>query len=326
MKIREIAKIANVSPATVSLVINGKKGVGEATRKRVLAIIEDFGYQARSIVEKGRTYIGKLKVLAFNNNSFQENEDNTKKLLSELTLQGTKLGFETDITFIVKENYHDYINVANKSEYVGLIVVATEMNRREIERFKILDIPVVLLDNPIDYINFDSISINNKNMMYKLISLLHEDGLTDIGYIRSSFLIENYKARYSAYLKILSKFGIEYDTSKIFFANNDFDRAVTEMLNLFKNNQSLPKTLLVENNVIFMAITQAFKLLQKSLDDYVFVLFNNALSSRISEAKYIVDNKIEFIALNALRIINNKVLFSDQSTISISIDPIVIKK
>ena len=36
MTIREIAAIAGVSPAAVSLVMNNKKGVSEETRRRVL--------------------------------------------------------------------------------------------------------------------------------------------------------------------------------------------------------------------------------------------------------------------------------------------------
>jgi LacI family sucrose operon transcriptional repressor len=42
--IRDIARLAGVSPATVSFAINGKKGVGEETRERILRIIEETGF------------------------------------------------------------------------------------------------------------------------------------------------------------------------------------------------------------------------------------------------------------------------------------------
>lgn len=44
MTIREIAKIAKVSPATISLVINGKPGVGDATREEILQLLERLSY------------------------------------------------------------------------------------------------------------------------------------------------------------------------------------------------------------------------------------------------------------------------------------------
>ncbi len=46
MTIREIAHLAGVSPAAVSLVINNKKGVGEETRRRVQSVIDEYGYVA----------------------------------------------------------------------------------------------------------------------------------------------------------------------------------------------------------------------------------------------------------------------------------------
>ena len=41
MTIREIAAIAGVSPAAVSLVMNNKKGVSEETRRRVMSVVEE---------------------------------------------------------------------------------------------------------------------------------------------------------------------------------------------------------------------------------------------------------------------------------------------
>ena len=43
--IRDIAKMANVSYQTVSLVMNGKSGVSDATRKRVLRLMEELDYR-----------------------------------------------------------------------------------------------------------------------------------------------------------------------------------------------------------------------------------------------------------------------------------------
>ena len=44
-KLHEVARITGVSQATVSRVINGKPGVADATRRRVLDALSDLGYQ-----------------------------------------------------------------------------------------------------------------------------------------------------------------------------------------------------------------------------------------------------------------------------------------
>ena len=43
--VKEIAKICNVSPSTVSNILNGKPNVSDATRKRVLEVVKETGYQ-----------------------------------------------------------------------------------------------------------------------------------------------------------------------------------------------------------------------------------------------------------------------------------------
>ena len=44
MTLKEIAALANVSPATVSLVLNNKPGVGEAKRQEVQALLQKYQY------------------------------------------------------------------------------------------------------------------------------------------------------------------------------------------------------------------------------------------------------------------------------------------
>lgn len=45
----DVAEIAGVSTAAVSLVLNGKKGVSEETRQRILAILEETGYRVNRL-------------------------------------------------------------------------------------------------------------------------------------------------------------------------------------------------------------------------------------------------------------------------------------
>ena len=42
--IRDVAAAANVSVATVSYVLNGKKKVSEETRQKILAVIDELGF------------------------------------------------------------------------------------------------------------------------------------------------------------------------------------------------------------------------------------------------------------------------------------------
>ncbi len=48
MTIREIAKAAGVSPATVSLVLNNKPGVSNERRQKIQRLLQQSGYEKRS--------------------------------------------------------------------------------------------------------------------------------------------------------------------------------------------------------------------------------------------------------------------------------------
>ncbi len=61
--IREVAKLAGVSPATVSRVMNGTANVNEEKQKRVEAAIKETGFQpnelARALYKKSSKMIGR---------------------------------------------------------------------------------------------------------------------------------------------------------------------------------------------------------------------------------------------------------------------------
>ena len=60
--IREVAKIAGVSPATVSRVMNGTANVDEEKKQRVLEAIQETGFKpnelARALFKKSSKIIG----------------------------------------------------------------------------------------------------------------------------------------------------------------------------------------------------------------------------------------------------------------------------
>lgn len=51
MRLAEVARVADVSTATVSRVLNEKPGVAEATRARVTAALQALGYNQEPVAE-----------------------------------------------------------------------------------------------------------------------------------------------------------------------------------------------------------------------------------------------------------------------------------
>lgn len=59
INIRELARLANVSPGAASLALRGKPGVSEATRNRVLEVAAECGYRPNPMVSALMTQVGR---------------------------------------------------------------------------------------------------------------------------------------------------------------------------------------------------------------------------------------------------------------------------
>jgi len=73
--IRDVARLAGVSVATVSLALNGQPGVAVETRRRIRAAAAELGYRANSqaqALRRGRTTTYGLVIRNFNNPFFLE--------------------------------------------------------------------------------------------------------------------------------------------------------------------------------------------------------------------------------------------------------------
>lgn len=84
--IKDVARRAGVTAATVSYVVRGKDGVGEETRTRVLAAIDELGYRpnliARGLVQR-RTYTLALVLVAITNPFYPEVAEEVERIARE---------------------------------------------------------------------------------------------------------------------------------------------------------------------------------------------------------------------------------------------------
>lgn len=154
--IKDVAKRANVSVATVSRVINNTGYVNHETRAIVEVAIKELGYVpnelARSLFRKKSDIIG-LIVPHIATDFFAE-------LIEQIESAVTQAGFKLMI-FNSKDDLElekKYLNVLNQYNIDGLILVA---NTRSEKSYLELNIPILTIDHIID----DSIpSITSDNV------------------------------------------------------------------------------------------------------------------------------------------------------------------
>ncbi|HEX7183321.1 MAG TPA: LacI family DNA-binding transcriptional regulator [Thermoanaerobaculia bacterium] len=156
--IREVAREAGVSVATVSRVFNDKGPIREETRQRILAVALRLGYApnaaARSLSTRKTGTIGVLLPDLYGE-FFSE-------VIRGLDLAARRSGFH----ILVSSSHSDRSEVeavlrALRGRVDGLIVMSPEADARALEANLPGTLPIVLLNCPVEGSAFDSINLDN---------------------------------------------------------------------------------------------------------------------------------------------------------------------
>jgi LacI family transcriptional regulator len=124
------------------------------------------------------------------------------ELIQGIELQTRKSGFNLLVTYFYEsQNHTEQIGAIIASSCRGIILLATEMESRDMKIFTSLGIPLVVLDNSFNDINIDSITINNIQGSTQAVQYLLRSGHRRIGHLRSSVGINNFYERREGYLK-----------------------------------------------------------------------------------------------------------------------------
>lgn len=192
--IKDVAKVAGVSVATVSRVLNNNGYVNEDTRKRVEAAIEKLNYKpnavARSLFKKESKMIG-LIVPDITNPFFPQLARAVEDVTNHLGYTLVLCNSDEDI---LKEQ--KYIEILNQKYVDGFIIVTSTLKS---EHIKDLKVPIVALDRPI---NSDTpiVSVNNYEGSRFATRYLSDIGCQKIAHVRGPLDVINADERCRGYL------------------------------------------------------------------------------------------------------------------------------
>lgn len=217
MTIKRIAELANVSSATVSKIINGKdKHISEATRQKVLAIIEREGYIpngiAKSLKMKRTKTIGIIM------------PDVMNLFFSEVA-RGAEDAAEREGYSVILCNSDNkqskeerYIQILQEKMVDGIILTASESSiSKSLDR---CNTPMVLVDRDIaSDKKVGRIVVDNEEGAYNATNFLIKKGCKNIGFISADSKTKLSAERLNGYEKALIDNGLKIDKEKIFLQN-----------------------------------------------------------------------------------------------------------
>ena len=220
MALKDIAKEAGVSIATVSYVLNGSGHVSEATRQRILKLAEKYDYKIRPsrcthpplnntigvLVEDIRIWCVPSIVQGIT----QYAESSGKHvILSDLGMID-KIGDQFDRVMEYKTEINDAVRVLLGAKVDGIIFVG--MHDRNVDNIiKKINRPLVYAysytDNPEDVI----VGYNNMEISREIGNYLVELGHKKIGVISGAYANRCAHVRFCGFEKAMKDHGITFD-------------------------------------------------------------------------------------------------------------------
>lgn len=228
--VTEIARLANVSKATVSRVINNKSGVGNETRERVKRLIEELGgEQAGPLATRTKSKIFGVVIPDITNPFFAQL---SKALVSACDQYGYSILLSiTDFDPVLEGNGIKTL-VSKCVDGVFLISACSEA-LPEHERMAKYDVPCMLLDRlPAGIKYFSSILNDNAYATYMCCEQLIRNGSRDIFFITGNAGLSTTQERLDGYKDALKQYGIEFRPEYVYagdYTINGGYEAIIEM-------------------------------------------------------------------------------------------------
>ncbi|MGB9821470.1 MAG: LacI family DNA-binding transcriptional regulator [Pseudothermotoga sp.] len=178
--IKDVARLSNVSIATVSRVLNGNDRVSEETRKKVLRAIKELGYKPRYNYSPDGSLLRTVGVLMPDLGGYHYSE-----ILSGIEEFAYRNDFDvmTSLTRGFPDREKKHLNEYFNRKVDGLIICTMKGEDENLQKFLQSGVPVVLVDSGVGELRVDSVNIDNFSAAYHVMKYLYEKHHTRILYI-----------------------------------------------------------------------------------------------------------------------------------------------
>lgn len=256
MTIKEIADMAGVSIATVSLALNNKGNVKQETRKRILELAYQHGYNKKKPDVKKNILLIKYVSSGI---SIEKNGDFIAKIIDAIEQTSSEYGYNINIKNIFASDWQESIYSINQEEFSGIIFLSTEAEENLGEQIKSIKIPVVAVDNMFETVDIDAVSIDNCGGIYEAVKYAYDLGHREMGYINSSVKFTNIMKRKEGFRKAVKNLGLEFNQDYILEVMPTLDGSYENMLDIIKNKAKLPTIYITGNDTIAIGAIKALK-------------------------------------------------------------------
>ena len=205
--LKDVAKVAGVSYATVSRALSGSPEISESTRKRVIKICEEMGYTpnfvARSMVMKKTKILG-LIVTSIDNPFMSE-------MTAHLEIYARKCGYNLMVcnSSYDRELEKEVFSLLLGRKVDGIIMIP--VGNESYESLKVLtaQVPTVFIGENLQDLPENYVSVDNSNGMQQATEYLYGLGHRKILYLGARSNSMTHRLRMEGYINACNRLNIE---------------------------------------------------------------------------------------------------------------------
>ncbi|WP_234985513.1 LacI family DNA-binding transcriptional regulator [Halarsenatibacter silvermanii] len=277
--IKDVAREAGVSPATVSRVLNESSRVSEKTAARVKKTIDKLDYEVNVSARTLRTKTSKLigVIGASITNPF------LMKVLEGAEKRARELNFSLLLgdSGQSQQKKLDYLQIMKQKDIDGIVVISSEWHNNFFLELEKSGIPTVVASGHVEKFSFPGVGIKNSLASREVIEYLQELGHKKIGIIRGPLKDRISSSRRMAGVRAaFQDLGLNFDSDLIFIGDYTFDSGYSGALELLKKNSDMTALFAFDDRMAIGAMRGAEALGQKVPEDISVVGFDDIDLSR----------------------------------------------
>jgi LacI family transcriptional regulator len=252
--IHDVARLAGVSPVTVSRVMNGASNVNAATRERVEQAISELGYvrnmSARSL--RSRQTFTLALIVPDITNAFWT----TVARGVEDAAQGEGYSLLLCNSDENPGKQKEYIHTMLQQRVDGVLIAPYDSNAGRLSQLQNLNIPTVVMDRQVYGWEVDTVRADSISGAYALTQHLINLGHRRIAIISGPSVTSTAEERVAGYCLALDEAGIEIDPQLILRGEFRFRSGKMLADQLLEGNLK-PTAIVATNNVMSMGVLES---------------------------------------------------------------------
>jgi LacI family transcriptional regulator len=259
--IKDVARLASVSPSAVSMVMNGSSRISEETVARVQQAIQKLNYRPNSIARSLR----KNHTLTIGMINGEESSSSPFTFIMPMMVGVEETAREQGFSVFLcnshgkPEHEKSYLETLIDKQVSGVIFVSSKPEPRGAPALELGSLPYVFLYQYAPDVRVPSVMPDDIAGGYKATHYLAELGHKRIGYINGENSYRVSTLRFEGYRKALEDAGLPFDPSLVQSPNTWFEEGGYDSAKVFMRLPHPPTAIFCANDELAIGALEAIK-------------------------------------------------------------------